>query len=434
MNREKRTVVRRHAAGAPQWEEWPQRAMLPPRAGIMLLSALILLALAGCAGAEKEENWLESSYEEIEQSASGGEVRIYMWGGDERINSWIDGFVAERLDEEYGISLTRVPMDAAVFINKLLAEKEAGKDTGVIDLVWINGENFKRAKENGLLYGAVAEKLPNLEYVPPEEIEYDFGYPVEGYEVPYGKAQFVFEYDSAEYGAPPQSFADLPRWVEEHPGEFTYPQPPDFTGSAFVRQALYAVTGGHEQYMGEYDEELIKENEGALWDYLKELQPHLWQSGRDYPQDKARLDLLFERGEVGINMDYNPLAASGKVLNGRYLETIRTFVMDEGAISNIHYVAIPFNAPNVPEAMITANFLLSPESQLSKNKPENWGDLTVLDPEKLPDKWQESFEELDLGPAALPIEELTESAVPEISADYVEYLEKRWEEEMLRKR
>mgnify|MGYP006297959667 CR=1 FL=1 len=401
------------------------------RAALVMVSALALSALFACGGGAEKEDWIDASYGEAEEAASGGEVNFYMWGGDERINSWIDDFVGTRLEEEYGISINRVPMDASVFINKLLAEKEAGKRTGVIDLVWINGENFKRAKENGLLYGAVAGKLPNIDYVPPEEIEYDFGYPVEGYEVPYGKAQFVFEYDSAEYDAPPQSFAELPRWVEDHPGEFTYPQPPDFTGSAFVRQALYAVTGGHEQYLGEYDEELIQENEDALWDYLKELEPHLWQSGRDYPQDKARLDLLFERGEVGINMDYNPLAASGKVLDGRYPETVRTFVMEEGAISNIHYVAIPFNAPNVPEAMVTADFLLSPEAQLSKNRPENWGDLTVLDPQKLPEKWQESFEELDLGPAALPVEELSEAAVPEISAGYVEYLEKRWEEEML---
>jgi len=395
------------------------------------LIALLAAAVGGCGQRSDTTAWLEKPYSEIETAAEGSEVRFYMWGGDERINSWIDGYVADSLAENYDISLTRVPMDAAVFINKLLAEKEAGRGEGVIDLVWINGENFKQAKENDLLYGAVAEKLPNLEFVPPEEIEYDFGYPVEGYEVPYGKAQFVFEYDSAEFEAPPRSFAGLEQWVKTHPGQFTYPQPPDFTGSAFVRQALYAATGGYEQYLGAYDEALIKANEDELWAYLKTLQPYLWQQGRDYPQDKARLDLLFERGEVGINMDYNPLAASGKVLNRRYPETVRTFVMEEGAISNIHYVAVPFNAPHVPAALVTANFLLSPEAQLSKNNPGNWGDLTVLDPQRLPQAWQSRFEQLDLGPAALPVDELSAAAVPEIDSGYVEYLEKRWEEELL---
>src|SRR6056297_1068068 len=246
--------------------------------------AVLVFAFSGCGKSSDTTAWLEKPYSEIEAAAEGSEVSFYMWGGDERINSWIDGYVAESLKENYNISLTRVPMDAAVFINKLLAEKEAGRSEGVIDLVWINGENFKRAKEKGLLYGAVAEKLPNLEFVPPEEIEYDFGYPVEGYEVPYGKAQFVFEYGSAEFEAPPRSFGDLEQWVRAHPGAFTYPQPPDFTGSAFVRQALYAATGGYEQYLGGYDEALIKANEDKLRAYLKSLQPHLWQQGRDYPQ------------------------------------------------------------------------------------------------------------------------------------------------------
>ncbi len=396
------------------------------------LCIFLALALAsGCGGDGEKIDWLEKNYGEIEEAARGTEVTFYMWGGDDRINAWIDGFVAGALKESHDISLKRVPMDASVFINKLLAEKEAGGGEGVIDLVWINGENFKRAKENGLLYGAVAGRLPHIELVDPDEIAYDFGYPVEGYEVPYGKAQFVFEYDSARYGEPPASFAELSGWVREHPGEFTYPQPPDFTGSAFVRQALYALTGGHEQYLGEFDEELIRSKEDALWDYLNDLAPYLWQEGKDYPQDKARLDLLFQRGELGINMDYNPLAASGKVSAGRYPESVRTFVMEEGSISNIHFVSPPFNAPNVPGAMVTANFLLSPEAQLSKNDPENWGDLTVLDPQRLSAEWRERFEDLDFGPAALPVERLAGKAVPEIDTAYVEYLEKRWEEEML---
>ena len=391
----------------------------------------LLGVLAGCGSGGTRKDWLSESYGSIEDAAENTEVSFYMWGGDDRINAWIDGFVSDNLRERHGITLKRVPMDASVFINKLLAEKEAGRSEGVIDLIWINGENFKRAKENGLLYGAVAEKVPNLQYVDPEEIEYDFGYPVEGHEIPYGKAQFVFEYDTARYDSHPNSFATLRDWVKRHPSRFTYPQPPDFTGSAFVRQVLYAVSGGHEQYLGAYDEGIIRENEDALWDYLNELRPHLWQNGEDYPQDKARLDLLFERGEVGINMDYNPLAASGKVLSGRYPDTVRTFVMEEGAISNIHFVTVPFNAPNVPGALTVANFLLSPEAQLSKNDPENWGDLTVLDPERLSEEWRERFAGLDFGPAALPIERLSETAVPEISSGYVEYIEKRWEEEIL---
>jgi putative spermidine/putrescine transport system substrate-binding protein len=105
--------------------------------------------------------------------------------------------------------------------------------------------------------------------------------------------------------------------------------------------------------------------------------------------------------------------------------------MREGSLSNYHFLSIPFNAPHVPEALVTANFLLSPEAQYSKNLPENWGDLTALDIDRLPEQWRERFRTIDLGKATLPIEQLEEAAVPEISSEYVEYLERRWQEEVL---
>jgi putative spermidine/putrescine transport system substrate-binding protein len=410
-----------------------QRAARPGRAlqWAALLTAATLLLAAGCAGEGDRQNWLEQDWAAIEEAARGGTVNIYMWGGDSRINAWMDGYAADELRQQYGVELKRVPMDASIFINKLINEKRAGTEQGVMDLVWINGENFKEARREELLYGSFAEKLPNFKYVDPEAVSRDFGFPTEGWESPFGRTQFVFEYDTAEVQDPPRSYEELLEWVRKNPGQFTYPQPPDFTGSAFIRQLLYAQTGGYQQYMGEYDEELISEREEGLWSYLRALKPHLWQEGDSYPQSKARLDTLFERGEVLINMDYNPTAAAGKILDGRYPESVRTFTMREGSLSNYHFLSIPFNAPNVPEALVTANFLLSPAAQYSKNLPENWGDLTALEMSRLPERWRDRFRSIELGEATLPLSELGEAAVPEISAEYVEYLEQRWKEEVL---
>jgi len=402
---------------------------------VLVLFILIPLFPALFLSCERESgqmNWLEQDFREIEDAARGSAVSFYMWGGDARINAWIDSYVAGELKDRYNISLERVPMDASVFINKLLNEKSAGKKEGVIDLVWINGENFKNARENGLLYGSFAELLPSFAYVDPEAVSTDFGFPVDGWESPYGKTQFVFEYDSAKIEDPPGSFTELAEWVKQNPGMFTYPQPPDFTGSAFIRQAFYAVSGGHQAYMEEFSEERVSSGAALLWDYLNSLRPYLWQNGETYPQNKAKLDFLFERGEVLINMDYNPTAASGKILDGRYPDTVRTFVMENNSLANRHYVSIPFNAPHVPAALVTADFLLSPEAQYSKNRPGVWGDMTVLDMDRLPEDWAGKFESLQLGEATLPFSVLSKNAVPEISAEYVEYLEKFWQEEVLK--
>lgn len=396
--------------------------------GFVLPCVVMLCSLSFLSCRKQEEpDFAELDFAEVRELARGQTVRFYMWGGDAKINSWVDGFVTEKVDEYYDIRLKRVPMDASVFVTKLLNEKLAGKDEGIMDLLWINGENFKRAKEAGLLYGPFSEGLPSYSYCDPREVSTDFGYPVEGYETPYGKAQFVFEYDSAEIDNPPATPAELLAWVRENPGRFTYPQPPDFTGSAFIRQLFYILTGGHEQYMEGFDEELYKRQVPALWEYLNTIKPYLWKEGTTYPQGKSRLDFLFERGEVSFNMSYHQAAAYGKVLDGRYPETVKTFVFENGSISNIHFTAIPFNSQNKAAAMVVADFLLSPEAQYSKNLPENWGDFTVLDLGKLPDAYRKQFKELELGASTLPISVLNENAVPEIPTEYIEQLEIDWE-------
>ncbi|MCK5250794.1 MAG: ABC transporter substrate-binding protein, partial [Spirochaetaceae bacterium] len=191
----------------------------------------------------------DMSWNEIVEAARGSEVSFYMWGGSTEINGWIDMVVARGLKSEYDITLKRVPMDASVFVNKLLAEKQADREKGVIDLLWINGENFRNAREADLLWGPTTDKLPNfVSFVDPESAATDFGYPTEGYETPYGKSWFVFEYDTAKISGSPADFDELTAWIKANPGRFTYPQPPDFTGSAFLRLAFYHVNGGYEKF------------------------------------------------------------------------------------------------------------------------------------------------------------------------------------------
>mgnify|MGYP007000341731 len=82
-----------------------------------------------------------------------------------------------------------------------LAEKIAGRtENGSVDLLWVNGENFSRMKESGLLReDGWAYNLPSFRYVNtkkmPDTIS-DFGIPTLGLESPWGRAQFVFGYDS----------------------------------------------------------------------------------------------------------------------------------------------------------------------------------------------------------------------------------------------
>ncbi|MCG8571085.1 MAG: ABC transporter substrate-binding protein [Spirochaetes bacterium] len=389
---------------------------------------IILLFLSfSCKKQTITENLNDLTFKEITQSAKGSSVNFYMWGGSAPVNQWIDQFVTSQLAKKYDIKLNRIPADASVFINKLLGEKQAKKEKGSIDLIWINGENFKNAKENDLLYGPFLEQLPNFQkYVNQNYALTDFGYPIEGYEAPYGKAQFVFEYDFAKISAPPTNIQLLKEWIINHPGQFTYPAPPDFTGSAFIRTLFYSLSENYQVYFSkQQDEQFLKESK-KLYAFLNEIKPYLWEKGKSYPQSSNAHELLFEKGEVAFFMNYNQSHAQYKIAEGTYPDTVRTYVMTGASLFNTHYTAIPFNSQNKAGAMVVANYLMSPEVQLSKNDPANWGDFTILDLDKLSQEMKNQFEQLDLGDAVLPLDVLDKNGVPEIPAYYVEKLEQGW--------
>lgn len=402
---------------------------------IIMIPTILLWAILPLAARGRNETIDPKNlrWQEIAAMAHGTEVSFAMWGGSPEINSWIDQTVSTGLKSEYGITLKRIPMDASVFVNKILAEKQAKRETGVLDLLWINGENFKNSKEAGILWGPYTDMLPNFtSYVDPSSVETDFGYPVEGYEAPYGKSWFVFEYDSGQLAQPPGTLDELEQWIKANPGRFTYPQPPDFTGSAFLRIVFYHVNGGPERFLGNFNEALASEAIMPLIDWLKDIEPYLWQQGNTYPRDSAALDALFERGEVDFSMNYNVAHASNKIATGQYPSTVRTFAPENSALFNHHFTAIPFNAPNKAGALILSNYLLSPAMQLSKADPANWGDISVLNPDKLNAADARAFAELDTGIATLPPEVLIPESVAEISAEYVDYIESAWDEFILK--
>lgn len=258
----------------------------------LILFFLMLILLAACGKAEKSDtasnNVLDENWSKIKSLAKDTEVRIFMWGGDDGINRYMDEWVAPRLKDQYGITLTRTPMDTGDILNKLITEKKAEKDKGTIDIIWVNGENFKNAKENQLLWNAFVSKLPNFNtYVDTQslDINYDFGTPVEGLEAPWGKVQFVFLYDSAKVDHPPSTFSELKEWVKEHPNKFTYPNANDFTGNAFLRHVLYESVGGPDPLLEKgYNQQFVDANSEEMLTYLNEIKPYLWREGETYPE------------------------------------------------------------------------------------------------------------------------------------------------------
>ena len=402
---------------------------------IGIITSMILILATSCGGHEDETkfNLEEMTWEEILEEAEGSEVRFYGWGGDQAINDWLNGFLAERILEQYGIILEWVPMNIDEILNKLQGEKQ-GNAVGTADMIWINGENFYTAKTNELLYGPFTEVLPNfVAYIDSEDVEvrYDFGFPTEGFEAPYGKAQFVMIYDEAQTPDPPVNHEEFLTYAKQYPGELTFPAPPDFTGSAFIRNLIYDIVG-YEQFIGmEADEEVVREAIAPAIDYFKELKPYLWRSGETYPATIAQLENMFSDGEVRMVMAYNSNLVSQRISSGIFPETSTSVIFEKGTIGNGHFIAIPFNSPNKAGALVTINEILSVEVQSSKYDPENWGDLPVLNNDKLSQDERAVFNSVELGKGALPQDVLLENRLPEVPAPLVPIIDRIWMENLL---
>ncbi len=412
---------------------------------MLFLFTLLALVLAACTsgGAQPAASTTFDldDWDSVLEAAKGQTVNWYMWGGSESINAFVDNFYGKALQERYGITLNRVPVaDAVDVVNQVLSEKEAGKDPGTVDLIWINGENFYTLKQAGMLYTDWAQRLPNSALVNWDNpaLNRDFGEPVDNMESPWSSAQFQFIYDSARMSADelPRSYAELKTWACAHPGRFTYiaPGPGAFQGTRFVKGALFEISGGASQW-GAFDQALWDKWSPNLWAYLNELKPCLWRQGETYPKDVNELHSLFANGEVDFSITQAIAGAGTLIEQGLVPETARAFVFDNYMIGDFNYVAIPANAPHKAAALVLANLILEPEMQAAQVLPENGFGLGFgIDVTRVSDPAQKQILEAalqKLGDAATPAEDLAKSLVGDAAAPYQALVEEGWRDNVL---
>ena len=335
--------------------------------------------------------------------------------------------------KQHDVTLNRVPLtDTVEAVNKVVGEVQAGQTTGgSIDLIWINGENFRTMKQGNLLYGPFRDKLPSNQFYDANNaaVNSDFGLPIEGYSAPYTGSYYVMATDSARVPQPLTNFAELLAWAKANPGRFAYVAPPQFDGSRFLLTALYGVTGGYEQYTGaKFNETLWNQNSPQVFAYLKELQPFLWRRGETYPPTQSRLQDLFANGEIWMMPVFISNIAEG-LATGQFPKTTKAFILPQVSLNDPSFTAIPVNAKNPAGAMILADILSSPAGQLEKFKPDVWGDPPLLDIQKVPPDLQAQFAKVEAS-YGIPLKELIAKTVPVVNAEYTTRLEKAWEEQL----
>jgi putative thiamine transport system substrate-binding protein len=377
-----------------------------PKMRLWLSTALFSLCAVGAAMAQPDPaNWPA-----VLAEAKGQTVYWNAWGGDPRINDFI-AHVGQEAEARYGVTLQQVKLaSTADAVSRVVAEKAAGIDEGgAVDLIWINGENFAAMQGAGLLFGPFATALPNWSLVDVSgkpAVANDFTLATLGMESPWAMAQLVFEYDSARVAEPPMDMAALAVWAKAHPGRFTYPQPPDYLGTTFLKQVLMGLGTDEALLQKPVDDASYAAVTDPLWAWLDAIHPHLWRSGQAFPANEPELGQLLADAEIDIGFAFNPGRASAAIAAGELAGTVRTFVPDGGTIGNASFVAIPYNAAHAAGAMVIADLLLDPAIQALAQDPAVLGFQTVLDVAALPPGDKARFDALDLGIATLTPEAL----------------------------
>lgn len=364
-----------------------------------------------------------ADWSKTEAEARGQTVFFNAWGGGEAINAYI-GWVAQQVKARHGVELRHVKVtDAAEVVKRVQTEVAAGRRTGgSVDLMWINGENFRNLKQGGLLFGPWAEQLPNWGAVDLNKpVRSDFSVPTDGYEAPWGTAQLTFIADRAKTPTPPRSATELLAMAQANPGRLSYPKPPDFHGTTFVKQVLIERAPDRQVLQSPVTPASFQAATAPLWAYLDQLHPLLWRSGRAFPASAAEMHRMLADGELKLSLTFNPNEAANLISTRQLPATAYSFGFSGGTIGNVHFVAIPVNAKAAAGAQVVANFLLSPEAQARKADVSVWGDPTVLDVNRLPANLQAALRKTAPGALAEAVPTL-----PEPHASWVEALEAEW--------
>lgn len=397
-----------------------------------------LLALTGCSSPDGSNSTAKldpTNWQSVLAAAKGQSVNWYMYGGDDTLNAFVNGYVADEL-KKVAVTLNQVKItDTGDAVNTVLGQKTAGKSTGgAVDAIWINGENFATGVQARIWYCGWVKSLPNAKYVDftNPAVSSDFGVPVNGCESVWQQADSALVYNSAALSSSDvASVSALFEWAKAHPGRFTYPALPDFTGSMAVRTILYDTIGGPGSLSGSFDQAKYTPASKKLFDRLNAIAPTLWKGGSTYPQSQDEVEKLYADGVIDAYFTYGPGAVGDKVTKGQYPSSTREAVPSVGNIANISNIAIPADAAHRAAALVLANVLQDPATQLGLYKAE--GIYPGIDLTKTSAQMQDTFAAVPLSPSVLPLKALLSNAQPELASEYVSSIEKDWKLAVLQK-
>ena len=248
------------------------------------------------------------------------------------IDDYILYTLAPWMLSQFQITVVLLGLNETVEAVNMVITANATGSAGVVDMIWINGNNYATLASGGLLYGPFAPLLPNAGYYDftSAQVTADFGVPTLGYEMPYNAAQIALVYNPSMVPVPPTTFAQLLAWISANPGKFAWPIPTensDYTAAALMRMmfaqfcpySAYAVSPALAAPL--LSSSAYTTCTAAMWANFTALSTKLYgynavSNTVHPPASMSVVDSLFANGTVAFSWSYDPLFAAEKVASG----------------------------------------------------------------------------------------------------------------------
>ena len=296
-------------------------------------------------------------------AASAETVLNVASGGSENMVEYVTDYLAPMFESQNPGVKVRVtgtgPGDAGTqkILEKLQAQKDAGKETWDLDVAVGNQQKTAEMVEMGLLKtyradistGALASR---------DTSKMALGVNVDGYVMPMFHSQTAIAYNSDLVPNPPGSYDELRAWTEANPSAFGYNGIKNgMSGVAFVVGWMYAYGGDAAKLQnGPYDDGTKSSWDGALGD-LKAFNRNVTFT----PGNAGTLDML-NRGEIAMGPVWVDMFYSWQA-DGRIPPNLKLKLIAPGMPGQPYYYSIPAKAANNDLAMKFIELATSPKVQ-----------------------------------------------------------------------
>ncbi len=348
--------------------------------GLSLLICLALVLMPGCQLLEKSSG--NPSWDRVLQSVKGTSVDLVLWERDSAAIEWFNTSVKKHLLERYEVVLNVTTVDKNEFLSEIRRAKKELETIGEEDLVWLSPESFAQLKSEGLLYGPFAQNVLNATaFFDPKglDTQYFDATPIDGLALPFTQQQLSFYYNEDMNYEPPTDLAQLEMAVQDAPGTFTYPQPEDPVGRAFIHSVILTYTSPKAFLEKPLSDEALKALVKPGLEYLRAISKYTYQSGAVYPKDAQALSDLFAESQVFMVMSMDYRHANQLTGDAIYPGGTRPFFLGTTGVGPKEYLSIPYYSDNKSGAMVVMHGLLDLEVQAQKLASKNFQGLPVYD-------------------------------------------------------